>query len=94
MARKRALNATVIPWIPTFCKNLSADLGYTAADDAVLAALGAGDLSVNRVVATSLSRLNPRRLLGNLLSDRRSIRIQDMNDLMIQFGKCLYPYPR
>ena len=55
------------------------------------AALGSGDLSVGRLIG----RLFPKQPKQSRWrkKDKRGIRIQGMNDLMITFGKCCTPIP-
>ena len=55
------------------------------------AALGSGDLSVGRLIG----RLFPQqpKQSKSRKQDKRGIRIQGMNDLMITFGKCCTPIP-
>ena len=55
------------------------------------AALGSGDLSVGRLIG----RLFPQqpKQSKSRRQDKRGIRIQGMNDLMITFGKCCTPIP-
>jgi guanosine-3',5'-bis(diphosphate) 3'-pyrophosphohydrolase len=60
--------------------------------DHLYAAIGAGDLSVSRVVNRLLPE-RPKRRVRPLFRDRRGIRIQGMHDMMIQFGKCCTPIP-
>jgi len=56
------------------------------------AAIGSGDLSVGRVI-NKLFPHKPRRRFLAKRQDKRGIRIQGMNDLMISFGKCCSPIP-
>ncbi len=56
------------------------------------AAIGSGDLSVSRAV-NRLVPNPPKRRVRPLIRDRRGIRIQGMNDMMIHFGKCCTPIP-
>ena len=55
------------------------------------AALGSGDLSVGKLIG----RLIPQqpKVTRKRRQDRRGIRIQGMDDLMISFGKCCTPIP-
>ena len=56
------------------------------------AALGNGDLSIGRIIG-KLFPNRQRRKTPTKLQDKRGIRIQGMNDLMISFGKCCNPIP-
>lgn len=56
------------------------------------AAIGSGDLSVGRVIG-KLFPHRQRPKTRTKLQDKRGIRIQGMNDLMISFGKCCSPIP-
>lgn len=58
----------------------------------VLAAIGQGDLSVNRVVNRLLPQ-QPRRHTPPQIQDKRGIRIQGMDNMMIQFARCCSPAP-
>ena len=58
----------------------------------VLSAIGQGDLSVNRVVNRLLPPL-PRRHTPPQIQDKRGIRIQGMDNMMIQFARCCSPAP-
>ena len=55
------------------------------------AALGSGDLSVGRLIG----RLIPQQPKQSKLrkQDKRGVRIQGINDLMMTFGKCCTPIP-
>ena len=55
------------------------------------AALGNGDLSIGRVISRIAPPKPKRRALRP--QDRRDIRIQGMQNLMIRFGKCCGPIP-
>ncbi len=55
------------------------------------AALGKGDLSIGKVMGRIAPPEPKRRAIR--LQDRRSIRIQGMQNLMIRFGKCCGPIP-
>lgn len=56
--------------------------------------LGSGDLSIGRVVARLFPNRQRRKVQGPAPQrDRRGIRIQGLNDLMITFGKCCGPIP-
>ena len=72
-------------------ESVVAELGFADVDH-LHAALGSGDLSVARVVNKLIPpRHRPRS--QPKVQDRRGIRIQGMNDLMINFGKCCTPIP-
>jgi guanosine-3',5'-bis(diphosphate) 3'-pyrophosphohydrolase len=66
-------------------------LGF-ADNERLYAAIGSGDLSVNKVV-NKLFPNKPRPRTKPKLHDKRGIRIQGMNDLMINFAKCCTPIP-
>ncbi|MFH1569272.1 MAG: bifunctional (p)ppGpp synthetase/guanosine-3',5'-bis(diphosphate) 3'-pyrophosphohydrolase [Gemmatimonadota bacterium] len=70
---------------------LAADLGVTDGEH-LYAGIGSGDLSVSRVVHRLIPH-RPRRRVRPLVRDSRGIRIQGMNDMMIQFAKCCTPIP-
>ncbi|MEE2657938.1 MAG: bifunctional (p)ppGpp synthetase/guanosine-3',5'-bis(diphosphate) 3'-pyrophosphohydrolase [Candidatus Latescibacterota bacterium] len=55
--------------------------------------VGRGDISVRRVVNRLVPTDRPHRRIRALFRDRRGIRIQGLDDLMIQFGKCCTPIP-
>lgn len=55
------------------------------------AALGSGDLSVGRLIGRLFPQ-QPKRSKSRK-QDKRGIRIQGMNDLMMTFGKCCTPIP-
>ena len=57
------------------------------------ARIGSGDLSVGRVVNQLFPEKPKRRVRFPLLRDRRGIRIQGIDHLMIHFGKCCTPIP-
>jgi GTP pyrophosphokinase len=58
----------------------------------VLSAIGQGDLSVNRVVNRLLPQ-QPRRHTPPQIQDKRGIRIQGLDNMMIQFARCCSPAP-
>jgi len=55
------------------------------------AALGSGDLSVGRLIGRLIPQ-QPKQSKSRK-QDKRGIRIQGMNDLMMTFGKCCTPIP-
>ena len=67
------------------------ELGY-ADGERLCAAIGSGDLSVVRVVNRLIPN-RPRPQKRPALQDKRGIRIQGMNDMMINFAKCCTPIP-
>ena len=66
------------------------EFGLRAAEH-LYAALGNGDLSIGKVIGRIAPPTPMRRVLH--LQDRRDIRIQGMQNLMIHFGKCCGPIP-
>ncbi len=56
------------------------------------AALGSGDLSVNRVVNKLVTFKQPRKTRP-IKQDKRAIRIEGLDHLMIHFGQCCTPIP-
>ena len=70
---------------------IAADLGVTDGEH-LYAGIGSGDLSVSRVVHRLIPH-RPKRRVRPTARDNRGIRIQGMNDMMIQFGKCCTPIP-
>jgi GTP pyrophosphokinase len=71
-------------------KKVAKDLGLLNTEH-LYAALGSGDLSVGRLIG----RLTPQRpkQSKSRKQDKRGIRIQGINDLMMMFGKCCTPIP-
>ena len=67
------------------------ELGF-ADSEHLYAAIGSGDLSVNRVINRLIPN-KPQTRTTPRLQDKRGIRIQGMNDLMLNFGKCCTPIP-
>ena len=67
------------------------DLGF-ADGELLYAAIGSGNLSLNKVV-NKLIPNKPRPRTKPKLHDKRGIRIQGMNDLMINFARCCAPIP-
>ncbi len=69
---------------------LASEFGLTNSEN-LYAALGSGDISMGRIIG----RLIPQRPKPSRArrKDRRGIRIQGMDDLMIGFGKCCTPIP-
>jgi GTP pyrophosphokinase len=55
-------------------------------------ALGSGDFSLSRVVHRLVPKPRPTRIQPRV-RDKRGIRIQGIDDLMIQFAKCCNPIP-
>ena len=70
---------------------LAGNFGLNEAEQ-LYAAVGSGDLSVGRII-NKLFPHKPQRKLLTKRQDKRGIRIQGMNDLMISFGKCCSPIP-
>ena len=66
------------------------EFGFSDAEH-LYAALGNGDLSIGRVISRIAPPKPKRRALRP--QDRRDIRIQGMQNLMIRFGKCCGPIP-
>ena len=66
------------------------EFGFRAAEH-LYAALGNGDLSIDKVISRIAPPTPKRRTIRP--QDRRDIRIQGMRNLMIQFGKCCGPIP-
>ena len=71
---------------------LAEDLGVADAEH-LYAGIGSGDLSVSGVVNRLLPERPKRRIRFPRLRNRRGIRIQGMDDMMIHFGKCCTPIP-
>ena len=72
-------------------ESVVAELGFTDLDH-LQAAVGSGDLSVARVTNKLVPpRHRPRS--RPKVQDRKGIRIQGINDLMINFGNCCTPIP-
>ena len=72
-------------------ESLSAELGFADLNH-LYAAVGSGDLSVTRVTNKLVPPRHPPRSRPKV-QDRKGIRIQGMDDLMINFGKCCTPIP-
>ena len=70
---------------------LAEDLGVDDAER-LYAEIGSGTLSLSRVVSRLLPE-RPKRIRLPRLRDRRGVRIQGVNDMMIHFGKCCTPIP-
>ena len=66
------------------------EFGFSDAEH-LYAALGNGDLSIGKVIGRIAPPKPKRRTLRP--QDRRDIRIQGMQNLMIRFGKCCGPIP-
>ncbi len=66
------------------------EFGFSDAEH-LYAALGNGDLSIGKVISRIAPPKPKRRTLRP--QDRRDIRIQGMQNLMIRFGKCCGPIP-
>ena len=66
------------------------EFGFSDAEH-LYAALGNGDLSIGKVISRIAPPKPKRRALRP--QDRRDIRIQGMQNLMIRFGKCCGPIP-
>ena len=66
------------------------EFGFRDAEH-LYAALGNGDLSIGKVISRIAPPKPKRRALRP--QDRRDIRIQGMQNLMIRFGKCCGPIP-
>ncbi len=73
-------------------EGLAEEFGLTDSEH-LYARIGSGDLSVGRVVSQLFPEKPKRRLRFPLLRDRRGIRIQGIDHLMIHFGKCCTPIP-
>ncbi len=71
---------------------LAEDLGVADAEH-LYAGIGSGDLTVSGVVNRLLPERPKRRIRFPRLRDRRGIRIQGVDDMMIHFGKCCTPIP-
>ncbi len=69
---------------------VAAEFGFSDAEH-LYAALGNGDLSIGKVVGKIAPVQPKRRALRP--QDRRDIRIQGLQNLMIRFGKCCGPIP-
>jgi len=70
---------------------VAGELGVTDGEH-LYAGIGSGDVSVSRVVHRLFPH-RPKRRVRPAARDSRGIRIQGMNDMMIQFGKCCTPIP-
>ncbi len=75
----------------TVLKQLATDLNYIDTEH-MYAAIGHGDLSLHRLI----NRLRPqiqRRRGRPRQKDKRGLRIQGMQNMMIHFGRCCSPIP-
>ena len=73
-------------------ERLAEEFGLTDSEH-LYARIGSGDLSVGRVVNQLFPEKPKRRIRFPLLRDRRGIRIQGVDHLMMHFGKCCTPIP-
>lgn len=73
-------------------ERLAEEFGLTDSEH-LYARIGSGDLSVGHVVNQLFPEKPKRRVRFPLLRDRRGIRIQGIDHLMIHFGKCCTPIP-
>ena len=88
---KEALHRVLKPsGAPPDLNAVAAEFGFSEAEH-LYAALGNGDLSIGKVISTIAPPKPKRRALRP--QDRRDIRIQGMQNLMIRFGKCCGPIP-
>ena len=88
---KEALHRVLKPSAdPPDLKAVAGEFGFSEAEH-LYAALGNGDLSIGKVISKIAPPKPKRRALR--LQDRRDIRIQGMENLMIRFGKCCGPIP-
>ena len=90
---KEALDRGLKPGLADDPLNLDAvaeEFGFGDAEH-LYAALGNGDLSIGKVISRIAPPKPKRRVLRP--QDRRDIRIQGMQNLMIRFGKCCGPIP-
>ena len=90
---KEALDRGLKSYRPADPPDLDAvaeEFGFRVAED-LYAALGNGDISIGKVI----SRIVPLKPMRRAIrpQDRRDIRIQGMQNLMIRFGKCCGPIP-
>ena len=70
---------------------IAGDLGF-ANGELLYAAIGSGDLSLNKVI-NKLIPNKPRPRAKSKAQEKRGIRIQGMNDVMINFARCCSPIP-
>ena len=75
---------------PPDLDTVAEEFGFSDAEH-LYAALGSGDLSIGKVIGKVAPTEPKRRAIR--LQDRRDIRIQGMQNLMIRFGKCCGPIP-
>ena len=88
---KEALHRVLKPSAdPPDLNTVAGEFGFSEAEH-LYAALGNGDLSIGKVISKIAPPKPKRRALR--LQDRRDIRIQGMENLMIRFGKCCGPIP-
>ena len=88
---KEALHRVLKPSAdPPDLNAVAEEFGFSEAEH-LYAALGNGDLSIGKVISKIAPPKPKRRALR--LQDRRDIRIQGMENLMIRFGKCCGPIP-
>ena len=88
---KEALHRVLKPSAdPPDLNAVAEEFGFSEAEH-LYAALGNGDLSIGKVISKIAPPKPKRRALR--LQDRRDIRIQGMQNLMIRFGKCCGPIP-
>ena len=88
---KEALHRVLKPSAdPPDLNAVAEEFGFSEAEH-LYAALGNGDLSIGKVISKIAPPKPKRRTLR--LQDRRDIRIQGMQNLMIRFGKCCGPIP-
>ena len=90
---KEALDRRLQPYradAPPDLEAVAEEFGFSDAEH-LYAALGNGDLSIGKVVGKIAPTQPKRRALRP--QDRRDIRIQGMQNLMIRFGKCCGPIP-
>lgn len=90
---KEALDRRLKPYradAPPDLDAVAEEFGFSDAEH-LYAALGNGDLSIGKVVGKIAPPQPKRRALRP--RDRRDIRIQGLQNLMIRFGKCCGPIP-
>ncbi len=90
---KEALDRELKPYRAADSPDLNAvaaEFGFSDAEH-LYAALGNGDLSIGKIISKIAPPKPKRRTLRP--QDRRDIRIQGMQNLMIRFGKCCGPIP-
>lgn len=73
-------------------ERLAEEFGLTDSEH-LYARIGSGDLYVGRVISELFPEKPKRRVRFPLFRDRRGIRIQGIDHLMIHFGKCCTPIP-